>query len=86
MSRSLRHSPIVPVANTDSEKSDKRTAHMRERKWLHDHLNPQTATAEDFEIEKFHVHPSSGSEAFAKVGKEFVGSRAHYENPQALRK
>jgi hypothetical protein len=86
MSRSLRHSPIVPVANIESEKADKRNAHQRERKWLHDHLNPTTATAEDFELEAFHEHPHSGRMFFGKDGKEFLGSRAKYEDPRSLRK
>ena len=86
MSRSLRHSPIIPVANIESEKKDKQLAHGRERKWLHDHLNPQTASTEDFEIEVFHEHPHSGREVFAKDGKEFIGSRAVYDDPRALRK
>jgi hypothetical protein len=86
MSRSLRHSPIVPVANIESEKAEKRLAHHRERKWLHDHLNPQTATKEDFEIETFHEHPHSGRILFAKDGKEFIGSRARYEDPRVMRK
>jgi hypothetical protein len=86
MSRSLRHSPIVPIAKIESEKDEKRLAHQRERKWLHDHLNPQTATTEDFEIEAFKEHPHSGRIMFSKDGKEFIGSRARFEDPRALRK
>ncbi len=60
MSRSKRRTPIIPVANIESEKNEKRLAHQRERKWLHDHLNPRTASMEDFDIKMFHLHPHSG--------------------------
>lgn len=86
MSRSQRRSPIIPRSNTETEKSEKKLAHQRERKWLHDHLNPQTVTMEDFEIETFHLHPRAGRVAFGKDGKEFIGSRTRYEDPKALRK
>lgn len=86
MSRSLRQSPIIPRLNVETEKAEKRIAHHRERKWLHDHLNPREATTEDFEIEAFHLHPHAGRDAFGKGGKEFLGSRAKFEDPRALRK
>lgn len=86
MSRSLRHTPIVPVAKIESEKNEKRIAHHRERKWLHDHLNPQIAADEDFDIQTFHLHPHAGRDSFAKAGREFLGSRAIYDDPRAMRK
>ncbi len=86
MSRSQRHTPIIPVANHESEKSEKRAAHHRDRKWLHDHLNPQTASAEDFDIKEFHLHPHSGRDNFSKGGREFIGHRVRYEDPRALTK
>lgn len=86
MSRSQRHTPIIPVAKIESEKDEKRAAHHRERRWLHDHLNPQTATKEDFDIEAFHLHPHSGRDSFSKGGREFIGYRVRYEDPRALTK
>ncbi|MCA0433992.1 MAG: hypothetical protein LCH46_12100 [Proteobacteria bacterium] len=86
MSRSLRHTPIVPNANVASEKEDKRQAHQRERKWFSDHISPQTVTAEDFEVEDFRLHPHSGRAIFGKDGKAFLGHRAKYEDPKTLRK
>ena len=86
MSRSLRHTPIVPVANIESEKAEKKSAHHRERKWLHDHLSPKISVDEDFDIEAFHLHPRMGRGMFSKIGKEFLGSRTRYEDPRALRK
>ncbi len=86
MARSMRHTPIVPVAKNETEKDDKRHAHQRERKWLHDHLNPQTVANEDFELEQFRHHPREGRELFAKDGKQFVGHRAKYEEAHLLRK
>jgi hypothetical protein len=86
MSRSMRHTPIIPATNKDTEKKDKQLAHQRERKWLHDHLNVQTATVEDFEIDVFHHHPREGRELFAKDGKQFIGSRAKYVDAHLLRK
>ncbi len=71
MTRSMRTAPFVPVTNRESDKSDKKQAHQRERKWLHDHLNPKTATAEDFEIPEFHLHPHGGHDLFAKGGKQW---------------
>jgi hypothetical protein len=86
MARSLRHTPIVPRANIDTEKDEKRMAHHRERKWVHDHLNPQNATTEDFELKSHHLHPKAGRETFSKDGKEFVGHRAKYDDAHLLRK
>ncbi len=86
MARSMRHTPLVPRTNTPTEKKEKKLAHQRERKWLHDHLTLQTATIEDFEIEAFHEHPHSGRETFGKYGKQFVGHRAIYEDPPLMRK
>jgi hypothetical protein len=81
MTRSTRQNPFVPVAPNESEKNDKRLAHQRERKWIHDHLTPTTATAEDFDIPSFHEHPKSGRNLFAKHGKEL-----HAELATAFRK
>jgi hypothetical protein len=86
MARSLRHTPIVPRANIPTEKDEKKLAHQRERKWVHDHLTLQAATVEDFELVKFHEHPRGGREMFAKDGKEFVGHRAKYEDAELMRK
>jgi hypothetical protein len=86
MSRSLRHTPIVPRLNVVTEKEEKRIAHHRERKWLHDHLKPTEAAAEDFDIPTFHLHPHAGHDTFAKGGKEFLGSRAIYDDPRSMRK
>jgi hypothetical protein len=69
MTRSVRQNPFVPNATNESEKNDKRLAHMRERKWIHDHLTPSAATKEDFDIPTFHEHPKSGRDLFAKHGK-----------------
>jgi hypothetical protein len=74
MSRSMRHSPLVPATNTESEKTEKRLAHQRERKWVHDHLKPTLASDEDFDMVTYHEHPHSGSDTFAKQGKAFVKS------------
>ena len=76
----------MPNANVPSEKEDKRQAHQRERKWFHDHVTPQTAVTEDFDVEDFRLHPHSGRAAFGKDGKAFVGHRARYEDPKPLRK
>lgn len=86
MTRSMRHTPIVPVTKNETEKNDKRLAHQRERKWLHDHLNPQTAADEDFEIARFYHHPREGRETFSKDGKQFIGHRAKYDDAQLMRK
>ncbi len=86
MTRSVRHTPIIPVANSETEKGDKKIAHHRERKWVHDHLTLQAATVEDFELAKFHEHPRAGRELFAKDGKQFVGHRAIYEDAHLMRK
>ncbi len=86
MSRSLRHTPIVPRTNVETEKDEKRLAHQRERKWLHDHLTLQAATMEDFEPELYHLHPRAGRADFGKDGKEFVGSRAAYDEAHLMRK
>ncbi|MFT3671421.1 hypothetical protein [Aestuariivirga sp.] len=86
MSRSKRRTPIIPVANIESEKTEKRLAHQRERKWLHDHLNPRTASMEDFDIKMFHLHPHSGRDSFSKGGREFLGHRALYDDPRSMTK
>lgn len=86
MSRSKRRTPIIPVANIESEKTEKRLAHQRERKWLHDHLNPRTVSMEDFDIKMFHLHPHSGRDSFAKGGREFLGHRAMYDDPRSMTK
>jgi hypothetical protein len=69
MTRSVRQHPFVPNVPNESEKNDKRLAHQRERKWIHDHLSPTSATTEDFDIVSFHEHPKSGRDYFAKHGK-----------------
>jgi hypothetical protein len=81
MTRSVRQNPFVPNVPNESEKSDKRLAHMRERKWIHDHLTPTAATTEDFDIPTFHEHPKSGRDLFAKHGKAM-----HAEDVVAFRK
>jgi hypothetical protein len=86
MARSVRHTPLIPRTSTPTEKKEKQLAHQRERKWVHDHLRPQTATVEDFELENFHEHPHSGREQFGKDGKQFVGSRAKYDDAALMRK
>ena len=86
MSRSLRHSPIVPRLNVETEKDEKRAAHHRERKWLHDHLTPTAVAVEDFDIPTYRLHPHAGHDGFAKGGKEFLGSRVRFEDPRSLRK
>ena len=86
MSRSQRQTPIVPRTNSETEKDEKRIAHQRERKWLHDHLNVQTASVEDFELTAPPQHPRAGQVEFGKDGKEFIGHRAVYEDPRQLRK
>jgi hypothetical protein len=68
MTRSVRQSPFLPNSSHESEKSDKRQAHQRERKWVHDHLHPEHVN-EDFELAAPHVHPKSGRDSFAKKGK-----------------
>ncbi len=86
MARSLRHTPIVPRANIETEKDEKRIAHHRERKWVHDHLKLQHVTAEDFEIKMHHLHPKAGRELFGKDGKQFIGHRAKYDDAEQMRK
>jgi hypothetical protein len=81
MSRSVRQNPFVAKSSHESEKNDKKLAHQRERKWIHDHLTPQAATTEDFDIVDFHLHPKSGRDLFAKHGKEM-----HAELASAFRK
>lgn len=81
MTRSVRQNPFVPNAANESEKNDKRLAHQRERKWIHDHLTPTTATTEDFDIVSFHEHPKGGRDTFAKHGKAL-----HTEDAIAFRK
>jgi hypothetical protein len=81
MTRSVRQNPFVPNIPNESEKNDKRHAHQRERKWIHDHLTPTAATAEDFDIVSFHEHPKSGRDLFAKHGKAL-----HAEDAGAFRK
>jgi hypothetical protein len=81
MTRSVRQNPFVANTAYESEKNDKRLAHQRERKWIHDHLKPTEAGAEDFDIPNFHEHPKSGRNLFAKHGKEL-----HAEDTGAFRK
>jgi hypothetical protein len=81
MTRSVRQHPFVANTAYESEKNDKRLAHQRERKWIHDHLTPTAATAEDFDIPTFHEHPKSGRDLFAKHGKAL-----HAEEAAAFRK
>jgi hypothetical protein len=81
MTRSVRQNPFVPNVPHESEKNDKRLAHQRERKWIHDHLTPSSATTEDFDIVAFHEHPKSGRHIFAKHGKAM-----HAEDAGAFRK
>jgi hypothetical protein len=81
MTRSVRQNPFVPNIAHDSEKNDKRLAHQRERKWIHDHLTPQAAAVEDFDIVSFHEHPKSGRDLFAKHGKVL-----HAQDAMAFRK
>jgi hypothetical protein len=81
MSRSVRNHPFLANSSHESEKTDKRLAHQRERKWFHDHLHPSDVTQEDFDIIVFHEHPKSGRSTFAKHGKVFHGGEA-----SALRK
>jgi hypothetical protein len=81
MSRSVRHHPFLARSSHESEKSDKVLAHQRERKWIHDHLTPQVAAVEDFDIVSFHEHPKSGRDFFAKHGKEL-----HAQEAAAFRK
>jgi hypothetical protein len=80
MSRSHRN-PFIANAPIESEKADKQRAHQRERKWFHDHLQPNVVQEEDFDIVSFHEHPKSGRVIFAKHGKAFAE-----ENTQAHRK
>jgi hypothetical protein len=68
MSRSVRHHPFLANSSHESEKSDKRLAHQRERKWIHDHLHPEHVM-EDFDLIAHHEHPRSGRDQFAKAGK-----------------
>jgi hypothetical protein len=86
MTRSMRHSPIVPRSNIETEKDEKKLAHQRERKWLHDHLNPQTASHEDFDLVDYHEHPKAGRDSFGKDGKEFVAHLTVQADPKILRK
>jgi hypothetical protein len=81
MTRSVRQNPFVANIPNESEKNDKRLAHQRERKWIHDHLTPTAATMVDFDIPTFHEHPKSGRDLFAKHGKAL-----HAEDVTAFRK
>lgn len=81
MTRSVRQQPFVANSTNESEKNDKRLAHQRERKWMHDHLTPSAATIDDFDIPSFHEHPKSGRDLFAKHGKVM-----HAEMASAFRK
>lgn len=81
MTRSVRTNPFVAKSSHESEKNDKKLAHQRERKWIHDHLKPGEAAVEDFDIVNFHEHPKSGRAFFAKHGKEM-----HAEEASAFRK
>jgi hypothetical protein len=76
MSRSSKNHPFLANSAHESEKSDKRLAHQRERKWFNDHLHPTDVTREDFDIIAFHEHPKSGRNTFAKHGKAFHGGEA----------
>ncbi len=69
MSRSRRHTPIMGITNSKSEKDDKQRAAMRVRKKVHDRLKPHLAGDEDFEIAAAAEHPRSGQWTFAKDGK-----------------
>lgn len=68
MTRSVRQTPFLSNTTRESEKKDKQLAHQRERKWLHDHLQPESV-GEDFDIVDHHEHPKSGRDTFAKKGK-----------------
>ena len=81
MTRSVRQHPFVANSTHESEKNDKRLAHQRERKWIHDHLIPSIPVDEDFDIVSFHEHPKSGRDYFAKHGKAL-----HSEDAVAYRK
>ena len=71
MSRSRRHVPIMGHAKSKSEKDDKQRASMTARKRLHNQLNPQTASAEGFDLQTGEDHPRSGQRTFAKDGKGY---------------
>jgi hypothetical protein len=81
MTRSLRQNPFIANSSHESEKNDKRLAHQRERKWINDHLRPEEAGTDDFDIVTFHEHPRSGRHFFAKHGKAM-----HAEAASAFRK
>jgi hypothetical protein len=76
MTRSVRQNPFIANSSHESEKNDKKLAHQRERKWIHDHLTTQAATTEDFDIVSFHEHPKSGRGVFAKHGKVLQAEEA----------
>jgi hypothetical protein len=86
MARSVRRTPLIPRKAIESEKLEKRLAHQRERKWVHDHLSPEVAADEDFDLVTFHEHPRKGRAAFGKDGKLFVGSRAKFDDAALMRK
>ncbi len=68
MTRSHR-TPFIANAPIESEKTDKKLAHQRERKWFNDHLHANVVQKEDFDIVSFHEHPKSGRHLFSKHGK-----------------
>lgn len=71
MSRSRRHTPILGITNSQSEKDDKQRAAMRVRKKVHDRLKPHIACDDDFDIPAVVEHPRSGQWTFARDGKHY---------------
>jgi hypothetical protein len=75
MTRSVRQTPFLSNTARESEKKDKQLAHQRERKWVHDHLQPENV-GEDFDLPTPHEHPKSGRDSFAKKGKALAQGEA----------
>lgn len=71
MSRSRRHTSIMGITLSESEKDDKQRAAMRVRKKVHDRLKPHLAGDEDFDIPALVEQPRSGQWTFAKDGKHY---------------
>ena len=64
MSRSVKKTPIIAMANSDSEKQDKQLYNRRVRRWVRERLR----TTQDVELKE---HPRSGQAIFSKDGRQY---------------
>lgn len=86
MSRSRRKTPKAAITSTESDKPWKQFASRRVRRWVDAHVNPQEATAADFDLVNYEEHPRSGQWTFGKDGKVWLGEASILDRRKWLRK